>query len=62
MRFISRINLGCVNQTNGNVEKLSVLSNWKPDYSIKTILTALRSEMASSANRKLSQPAEGTNF
>ena len=64
IRFISKINMSCVNQANGIVEpaKLDILKNWKPTYNIEMVLTALRQEMASGASKKLSQPPEGTNF
>ncbi|KAI8350991.1 ubiquitin-conjugating enzyme/RWD-like protein [Mortierella sp. GBAus27b] len=62
--FLSRINLPCVNQTNGRVDssKLPCLSGWKRTDGIETVLTALRREMASNANRKLPQPPEGSMF
>jgi len=64
VRFTSKINLSCVNQSNGNVEpvKFHILSNWKGTYNIETILTELKKEMASASNRKLQQPPDGTNF
>ncbi|KAF9294621.1 E2 ubiquitin-conjugating protein mms2 [Mortierella antarctica] len=62
--FLSRINLSCVNQTNGHVDpsKLSCLLNWKRNYSLETILMELRREMGASHNRKLPQPQEGSMF
>ncbi|KAI9136714.1 UBC-like protein [Paraphysoderma sedebokerense] len=62
--FISKINLPCVNQTNGKVEpnKLNCLAKWQRNYSLETVLAELRREMASSSNKKLPQPAEGTTF
>eukprot|EP01139_Manchomonas_bermudensis_P009893 Amastigsp_a339657_1297.p1 type:complete len:142 gc:universal Amastigsp_a339657_1297:26-451(+) len=62
--FVSRINMGCVNQTNGVVEKnkFPILKSWVREYSLETVLTALKSEMASAANKKLAQPAEGSSF
>jgi len=64
IRFLTRINLPCVNQQNGNVEaaRLPVLSNWQRSTTLETILLTLRREMASSANRKLPQPREGESF
>lgn len=64
VKFVSKINMSCVNQSNGTVEssKFHILGHWKSSYSIETILTELRREMASSQNRKLPQPPEGTNF
>ncbi|KAG0313535.1 E2 ubiquitin-conjugating protein mms2 [Dissophora globulifera] len=62
--FVSRVNLPCVDQTNGKVNpnKLACLSNWKNTYGLETVLIDLRREMASPSNRKLPQPAEGSTF
>eukprot|EP00842_Homolaphlyctis_polyrhiza_P002544 jgi/Hompol1/3290/HPOL_003190-RA len=60
--FISRVNLPCVNQQNGKVERLACLDNWKRINTIETILAELRREMASPANKKLAQPPEGSVF
>jgi ubiquitin-conjugating enzyme E2 variant len=64
VKFISRINLTCVNQSTGVVEprNFAVLQNWTPESSIETILVGLRSEMTAPHNRRLTQPPEGTNF
>jgi len=64
VKFISRINLACVNQQNGAVEanKFSVLGSWSNSYSIETILVGLKNEMTSATNRRLAQPAEGLTF
>ncbi|KAJ1971430.1 E2 ubiquitin-conjugating protein mms2 [Dimargaris verticillata] len=64
VRFISRINLPCVNQESGEVDprKLSCLAHWKRTYSMETVLVELRREMASSSNRKLRQPPEGSTY
>ncbi|KAK6335575.1 E2 ubiquitin-conjugating protein mms2 [Orbilia brochopaga] len=64
VQFISRINLPCVDQTNGFVDptKLSCLSGWKREFTMETVLLELRRSMASPANKKLPQPPEGTTF
>lgn len=64
IRFTSKINLTCVNQNNGTVEasKFGTLGNWKNSYTIETVLTDLRKEMAAAHNRKLPQPPDGANF
>ncbi|ODV83344.1 hypothetical protein CANARDRAFT_30114 [[Candida] arabinofermentans NRRL YB-2248] len=64
VKFISKINLPCVNQTTGQViaEKFSTLSHWKASYNMEILLLELRKEMASSANKKLAQPVEGSTF
>ncbi|KAI9179816.1 E2 ubiquitin-conjugating protein mms2 [Blastocladiella emersonii ATCC 22665] len=62
--FISKVNLPCVNQTNGKVDpaRLPCLSRWDRSYTLETVLAELRREMASSANKKLAQPPEGSTF
>lgn len=61
--FLTKINLPCVNQTTGEVEpsKFPVLSGWKRNYTLETVLVELRREMLR-AGRKLIQPPEGTMF
>lgn len=61
MWFRSKINMGCVNQTDGRVDptKFAPLAHWKREYTLETVLTEIRRDMASSANRKLPQPPEG---
>merc|ERR1711874_933222 len=58
LKFQSKINMTCVSQSNGTVDPrhFAVLNNWNRNYTIETILTELRKEMASPANRKLPQP------
>ncbi|DAZ98622.1 TPA: hypothetical protein N0F65_000817 [Lagenidium giganteum] len=62
--FTSRINMSCVDQQNGRVDprRLPALMNWNRNHGIENVLVALRSEMASPANKRLPQPAEGSNF
>ncbi|OTA31195.1 Ubiquitin-conjugating enzyme variant MMS2 [Hortaea werneckii EXF-2000] len=62
--FISKVNLPCVDQKTGKADlsKLPTLSAWKRDFTMETILIELRRYMAAPANKKLPQPAEGTNF
>jgi len=64
IRFVSRVNMGCVNQQNGQVDPrhFPLLNNWNRNYTIETILTELRRDMASPQNRKLPQAAEGSTF
>ncbi|CAM9476753.1 unnamed protein product [Phaeothamnion confervicola] len=64
IRFISRVNMGCIDQRTGEVarSKLAVLGGWNRNYGIEQVLVALRQEMGSPANRRLPQPPEGTNF
>ncbi|KAM0697058.1 hypothetical protein Q7P36_003129 [Cladosporium allicinum] len=62
--FISKVNLPCVNASNGKVDlsKLPSIASWKRDFTMETVLIEIRRYMAAPANKKLPQPAEGTNF
>lgn len=64
IKFVSKINLPCVDQTNGDliISKFPTISNWKPSYSLEIILLDLRKLMASPANKKLLQPNEGETY
>lgn len=64
VRFLTKINMNCVDSRNGNVipSAFHVLGRWKTNYRIETVLLELRREMASSSNRKLPQPAEGSSY
>lgn len=61
-QFNSKINLPCVNQTNGTVEKTKfhMFSNWNSGYTLEKILIGLKNEM--SVNKKLAQPPDGDMF
>ncbi|ETV74649.1 hypothetical protein H257_10779 [Aphanomyces astaci] len=62
--FTSRINMSCVDQSNGRVNprSLGVLASWQRSYGIEQVLVALRNEMASTANKRLPQHPEGASF
>ncbi|MCO5555832.1 UBC-like protein [Meira miltonrushii] len=62
--FLTRINLPCVNQQSGKVESssLPVLAQWKRHFTLETVLTELRKDMAAPNNRKLPQPPEGSLY
>jgi len=64
LKFLSRINMNCVNGTSGVVDSrmVPILTRWQRDYTIKTILQELRRLMTTKENLKLSQPPEGTLF
>ena len=64
IRFVTRINMGCVNQTNGRVEpSFPGIANWASSpKTFDYILMALKREMASPANARLPQPPEGAEF
>eukprot|EP00741_Cyanophora_paradoxa_P013577 tig00020703_g13110.t1 len=64
VKFTSKVNMSCVNPQNGVVEPRAfpMLANWRPEYMMTQLLSELRKEMASPANRKLQQPPEGSTF
>eukprot|EP01104_Vermistella_antarctica_P002420 TRINITY_DN12662_c0_g1_i1.p1 TRINITY_DN12662_c0_g1~~TRINITY_DN12662_c0_g1_i1.p1 ORF type:complete len:142 (+),score=22.80 TRINITY_DN12662_c0_g1_i1:128-553(+) len=65
VRFTSRINMTGVNQQNGTVDKKAypmLGTQWKATYNLEYVLQQLRRQMSTPANKKLSQPPEGTSF
>ncbi|KAJ9516261.1 ubiquitin-conjugating enzyme/RWD-like protein [Haematococcus lacustris] len=62
--FKSKVNMGCVDQRDGRVDpgKFPVLAHWKREYTLETVLTELRRDMANPVNKKLPQPPEGQCF
>ncbi|VEU23988.1 DEKNAAC105303 [Brettanomyces naardenensis] len=64
VRFISRINVPCVDFKTGCVltSRFPLLRNWKRTYNMEILLLELRKEMATGSNRKLTQPEEGDVF
>eukprot|EP00591_Stephanopyxis_turris_P002797 CAMPEP_0195524950 /NCGR_PEP_ID=MMETSP0794_2-20130614/25082_1 /TAXON_ID=515487 /ORGANISM="Stephanopyxis turris, Strain CCMP 815" /LENGTH=146 /DNA_ID=CAMNT_0040655285 /DNA_START=17 /DNA_END=457 /DNA_ORIENTATION=+ len=64
VRFVSRINMTCVDQKTGLIihSKLPATKNWNRNMGLEEILTSIRSEMSSDSNRRLRQPAEGLTF
>lgn len=64
MRFVTKVNMHSVSKHSGGVDssRCHILRNWSRNYGIETVLLELRKEMASSHNRRLPQPAEGTQF
>ena len=63
IRFVTKINLPCVNQSNGEIvpNSLPVLKNWNRDCTIESYLQAIKAEMDKSLS-KLKQPPEGSKF
>ena len=64
IRFVTRINMGCVDKTNGRVEpSFPGIANWASSpKTFDYILMALKREMGSPANARLPQPPEGAEF
>ena len=64
VRFVSRINLAGVNQSDGVVSsrEFSGLSQWNRNLTLESVLVALKNAMMQPANRRLPQPAEGSRF
>lgn len=64
VRFVSKINMNCVNSKTGEViyAKLPATKNWNRNMGIEQVLISLRAEMTSSENRRLKQPSEGSTF
>ena len=62
IKFNSKCNLPCINQTNGLVDpsKFIMFKNWNQQYTMEKILIGLKSEMI--ANKKLAQPADGDMY
>lgn len=63
-KFITRINMNCINSNTGVVDnrQVPVLARWQRDYTIKTVLQELRRLMTLKENMKLTQPPEGSCF
>lgn len=51
-----------VEQMQVEPKKFNMLANWQREYTMESILTQLKKEMAAPHNRKLVQPPEGTFF
>eukprot|EP00930_Biecheleria_cincta_P027747 TRINITY_DN19429_c1_g1_i1.p1 TRINITY_DN19429_c1_g1~~TRINITY_DN19429_c1_g1_i1.p1 ORF type:complete len:203 (-),score=21.98 TRINITY_DN19429_c1_g1_i1:255-863(-) len=58
VKFDSSITMNCV-ETDGTVKPTwGLLSHWRREYTIETVLDLLRREMCSPANRRTAQPAD----
>ena len=63
VRFVTKCNLPCVDQTTGQVTReFPGLAQWNPNMEIQSVLVALKNSMSQSANKRLPQPSEGTRF
>ena len=63
VRFITKINMPFVNQSNGyiNPNSLDVLRNWNKDCTLESYLMAIRNEIKQNLG-KYSQPPENSKF
>ena len=60
-KFNSKINIPCVDQSNGNVtNKFKMFNPWNASYTLETLLIGLKNEMI--ANKKAAQPADGDMY
>ena len=64
VRFVSKINMGCVDGKSGKVNpnKVPAMRNWNRNMGIEQVLQSIRMEMCSDQNRRLRQPQDGTTF
>uniref|UniRef100_A0A0K8TPX1 Putative ubiquitin-conjugating enzyme e2 variant 2-like protein n=1 Tax=Tabanus bromius TaxID=304241 RepID=A0A0K8TPX1_TABBR len=64
LRFLSKININCINQSNGVVDHrlVPMLARWNREYTIKSMLQEIRRIMTFKENLKLAQPPEGSCF
>ncbi|KAK9895492.1 ubiquitin-conjugating enzyme [Cystobasidium minutum MCA 4210] len=63
VKFVSKINLPAVGPDGQvNFSKIAQLAQWRREITIQDILVAIRRSMAEPNNKKLPQPAEGTEY
>ncbi len=63
IKFISKVNLPFVTPT-GSIDRAGFgpFKQWSPKFTMEHCLIELRKEMASPANKRLPQPAEGSCY
>jgi len=63
VKFVTKINLPCVNQSNGEIisTSLNILKNWNKDCTIESYLQPIKNQMDKSLS-KLKQPPEKSKF
>jgi ubiquitin-conjugating enzyme E2 variant len=64
IKFVSKINMGAVNQSTGYVDnsQISLLNKWNRQNTIEQALEAIRKEMETATFKKLKQPGEDEVF
>lgn len=63
VKFLTKISLRCVDPQGNVIKSLCpVLASWNRNFTIESILTCLRKEMAQVHNRRLAQPPEGDMY
>jgi ubiquitin-conjugating enzyme E2 variant len=63
VRFISKVNAGFVDaRGNVDIRAVPILARWTTDGNLERVLAEIRHELASQANRRLAQPAEGSTY
>ena len=61
IKFNSKINLPCVDQSNGSVtNKFHMFASWNPANTLEKVLIGIKNEMIN--NKKAAQPADGDMF
>lgn len=63
VKFNTKINLGTCVDKNGHVmENWGLMTSWRREYTLETVLSSLRQEMTAPNNRKAAQPPEGDSY